>query len=244
MRAEHLNSWYAGERRSLLRSRPERRQVLRDVSLTVNRGEVMGVVGESGSGKTTLVKAILGMIPDMTGQVTHYTQRPQMVFQDPYGSLNPARSIGWILEEPLRITGVKDPGARRERVLAMMEKVGLPEDYYDRRPRALSGGQRQRVSIAAALMQGSKFIVLDEPVSALDVTMQAQILDLLLDLKEELELSYLFISHDLNVIYQICDRVAVMTGGEIVEQGDVEELYENPQHPYTKKLLAAALEFE
>lgn len=244
LRAEHLNSWYSGEQRSLIGSRRERRQVLRDVSLTVNRGEVMGVVGESGSGKTTLVKAILGMVPDMTGQVTHYTQRPQMVFQDPYSSMNPARSIGWILEEPLRIAGVKDPKARRERVLTMMEKVGLPEDYYDRRPRALSGGQRQRVSIAAALMLGSKFIVLDEPVSALDVTMQAQIIDLLLDLKEELELSYLFISHDLNVIYQMCDRVAVMTGGEIVEEGEVEELYENPQHPYTKKLLEAAREFE
>lgn len=244
LRVEHLNSWYTAEKRSRAGTKRVRQQVLRDVSLTVARGEVMGVVGESGSGKTTLVKAVLGMVPDLTGEIVHYTQRPQMVFQDPYSSLNPARSIGWILEEPLRIAGVRDRRARRAQALSMMEKVGLPADCYDRRPRALSGGQRQRVSIAAALMLGSRFIVLDEPVSALDVTMQAQIIDLLLDLKEELELSYLFISHDLNVIYQMCDRVAVMTGGQIVEEGEVDEIYENPQHPYTKKLLEAAIEFE
>lgn len=244
LHVEHLNSWYTAEKRTRTGTKRVRQQVLRDVSLAVNRGEVMGVVGESGSGKTTLVKAVLGMVPDMTGEVVHYTQRPQMVFQDPYSSLNPARSIGWILEEPLRIAGVKDPRARREQVLAMLNKVGLPADYCDRRPRALSGGQRQRVSIAAALMLGAKFIALDEPVSALDVTMQAQIIDLLLDLKEELGLSYLFISHDLNVIYQMCDRVAVMTGGEIVEEGEVDELYEEPKHGYTKKLLEAAIEFE
>lgn len=244
LRVEGLNSWYTAEKRTRTGKRRIRQQVLRDVSLTVKRGEVMGVVGESGSGKTTLVKAVLGMVRDMTGEVVHYTPRPQMVFQDPYSSLNPARTVGWILEEPLRIARVGDRALRREQALAMLERVGLSADCYDRRPRALSGGQRQRVSIAAALMLGSKFIALDEPVSALDVTMQAQIIDLLLDLKEELGLSYLFISHDLNVIYQMCDRVAVMTGGEIVEMGDVEELYENPQHPYTKKLLEAAIEFE
>ena len=244
LRVDHLNCWYTVRKRSGLGSGRERRQILKDVSLTVAQGEVMGVVGESGSGKTTLVKCILDMVPDRQGEIVHYTRRPQMVFQDPYSSLNPARTVGWILEEPLRVSGVRDPAQRRARVLEMMAKVGLPEEYYSHRPRALSGGQRQRVSIAGALMLGSRFIVLDEPVSALDVTMQAQIIKLLLDLKEELDLSYLFISHDLNVIYQMCDRVAVMTGGAIVEEGSVDEIYENPQHDYTKKLLEAAIEFE
>ena len=245
LKIEHLNTWYtARERTGRLGTRKVRRQVLRDVNLTVERGEVMGVVGESGSGKTTLVKTMLGMVPDKTGTITHYTEKPQMVFQDPYSSLNPVRSIGWILEEPLKNAGIRDKAERRRRAEEMLEKVGLPADFYTRKPRALSGGQRQRVSIAAALMLGSKFIVLDEPVSALDVTMQAQIIDLLLDLKEELGLSYLFISHDLNVIYQMCDRVAVMTGGEIVEEGTVDEIYDHPKHDYTRKLLDAAIEFE
>ncbi len=244
LKIEGLNSWYTAREKVGRGVKRVRKQVLRDVNLTVERGEVMGVVGESGSGKTTLVKAVLGMVPDLTGTITHYTQKPQMVFQDPYSSLNPVRTIGWILEEPLRIAGVKDKIQRRRRVEEMMELVGLPVEFYDRRPRALSGGQRQRVSIAGALMLGSKFIVLDEPVSALDVTMQAQIIKLLLDLKEELGLSYLFISHDLNVIYQMCDRVAVMTGGEIVEEGTVDDIYDHPRHEYTKKLLDAAIEFE
>lgn len=244
LKIEGLNTWYTDHEKRLLGSRKVRRQVLHDVDLTVKSGEIMGVVGESGSGKTTLVKAVLGMVPDRVGTITHYTEKPQMVFQDPYGSLNPARSIGWILEEPLKNAGVRDKTERRRRVEEMMERVGLPAEYYSRRPSALSGGQRQRVSIAAALMLGSKFIILDEPVSALDVTMQAQIIDLLLDLREEYGLAYLFISHDLNVIYQMCDRVAVMTGGRIVEEGTVDEIYDDPKHEYTKKLLAAAIEFE
>jgi peptide/nickel transport system ATP-binding protein len=166
-----------------------------------------------------------------------------MVFQDPYASLNPARTIGWILEEPLKVAGIRDKEERRQRVEDMLKRVGLASKYYDRYPSSLSGGQRQRVSIASALMPGSKFILLDEPVSALDVTMQAQIIDLLLDLRDDLGLSYLFISHDLNVVYQMCDRVAVMTAGRIVEEGSVDEIYDNPQHEYTKTLLAAAIEF-
>lgn len=241
---EGLNSWYTAREKVGRSIKRVRRQILHNVNLTVQQGEIVGVVGESGSGKTTLVKAVLGMVPDLTGTITHHTQKPQMVFQDPYSSLNPMRTIGWILEEPLRIAGVKDKRERRRRVEEMMAKVGLPAEFYSRRPHALSGGQRQRVSIAGALMLGSKFIVLDEPVSALDVTMQAQIIKLLLELKEELGLSYLFISHDLNVIYQMCSRVAVMTGGEIVEEGTVDEIYDHPKHPYTKKLLEAAIEFE
>ena len=164
-----------------------------------------------------------------------------MVFQDPYSSLNPAKTVGWILEEPLRVIGVRDKKERRRRVVDMLKRVGLDEEYCDRKPSQLSGGQRQRVSIASALIQGSKLIVLDEPVSALDVTLQAQILQLLVDLKEELDLSYIFISHDLAVVYQICDRVLVLYHGEVVEQGDVDTVYDNPQHEYTKKLLEASL---
>ena len=222
----------------------ERKQVLRNVSLTLAPGEVLGIVGESGSGKSTLAKCILGVVKDVEGTLEVTAFRPQMVFQDPYGSLNPAKSVGWFLEEPLRVLGVKDKKERRAQAIDMLRQVGLGEEHYARRPSQLSGGQRQRVAIAAALIGGSRLIVLDEPVSALDVTMQAQILQLLVDLKAKFRLSYLFISHDLSVVYQICDRVAVMYQGEIVEQGDVDEIYDNPQHDYTKKLLQASLALE
>lgn len=244
LRVEHLNVWYPAREKTRKGVRQVRKQVLYDVDLTVERGQTMGIVGESGCGKSTLARAVLGLVKDYSGTVLHTTQRPQMVFQDPYGSLNPARSIGWTLEEPLRAAGIKDREERRRRVREIMARVGLPPEFAERKPHALSGGQRQRVSIAAALIQGSKFILLDEPVSALDVTMQAQIIDLLLDLKEELDLSYLFISHDLNVIYQMCDRVAVMTMGQIVEEGAVDDVFEQPRNAYTKKLLAASIEFE
>jgi len=143
------------------------------------------------------------------------------------------------VEEPLRLYGKYDKAERRRRVLEMLERVGLGGDYYKRYPRELSGGQRQRVSIATALIRRPRFIILDEPVSALDVTIQAQILELLRELHREKELSYLFISHDLNVIYELCDRVMVMNGGEIIEQGTVKEMFENPREEYTKKLLAS-----
>ncbi len=218
--------------------------MLRDVSIRLDPGEVLGIVGESGSGKSTLAKCVLRLVTDVEGVLEVNSPRPQMVFQDPYGSLNPAKTVGWILEEPLRAAGVRDRGERRQRVRDFLPLVGLEEEHLTRKPAQLSGGQRQRVAIAAALIQGSKLIVLDEPVSALDVTLQAQILQLLADLKERLGLSYLFISHDLAVVYQLCDRVAVMTGGEIVEEGDVDQIYDHPQHPYTKKLLDASLSLE
>jgi peptide/nickel transport system ATP-binding protein len=233
VRISHLNSWYGRGK--------GRKQVLRDVSIELAPGEVLGIVGESGSGKSTLAKCVLGMVTDITGELTVNSRRPQMVFQDPYGSLNPVKMVGWILEEPLRAAGIKDKRERRRRVEEFLPLVGLEGEHLSRKPAQLSGGQRQRVAIAAALIQGSKLIVLDEPVSALDVTLQAQILRLLSDLKEELGLSYLFISHDLAVVYQLCDRVAVMTGGGIVEEGDVDEIYDHPKHEYTKKLLAASL---
>jgi len=163
-----------------------------------------------------------------------------MIFQDPYSSLNPAYTVGWILEEPLRIRGGFTPEERKQRVREMFRLVELPEEYLSSRPSELSGGQRQRVSIAAALIQQPKFLIADEPVSALDVTIQAQILKLLRQLRKELDLSYLFISHDLNVVYQLCDRVIVMKEGRIVEQGTVDEIFDNPQEEYTKQLLAAA----
>ena len=233
---DRLNSWYGRGK--------DRKQVLRDVSIDLAPGEVLGIVGESGSGKSTLAKCVLGMVTDITGELAVNSKRPQMVFQDPYGSLNPAKTVGWILEEPLRAAGMRDKGERRKKVAEFLPLVGLEEEHLLRKPAQLSGGQRQRVAIAAALIQGSKLIVLDEPVSALDVTLQAQILRLLADLKEELGLSYLFISHDLAVVYQLCDRVAVMTGGEIVEEGDVDEIYDHPKHEYTKKLLAASLSLD
>ena len=218
-------------------------KALDSVSFDVNKGEILGLVGESGCGKSTLSRAILGMLDTakVTGNIIHHTKRPQMVFQDPYGSLNPAKTIGWILEEPLRVFGKYDAAERKRRVLDMLEKVGLERDYSNRRPGELSGGQRQRVSIATALIQRPRFIIADEPVSALDVTIQAQILDLLWELKEELDLSYLFISHDLNVIYSICDRVMVMEKGRIIEQGSVDEVYNYPKHDYTKKLINSIL---
>ena len=211
---------------------------VKDVSFSIEQGEIMGLVGESGCGKSTLSKAILGMQP-YTGEIIHYTKRPQMVFQDPYGSLNPAKTVGWIVEEPLRAYGKYDARERKRRVADMLDRVGLGSQYANRRPRELSGGQRQRVGIAVALIQRPRFIIADEPVSALDVTIQAQILELLLELHRDLSLSYLFISHDLNVIYQICDRVMVMKSGSIIESGSVEEVFDHPKEDYTKKLLAA-----
>ena len=162
-----------------------------------------------------------------------------MIFQDPFSALNPARTIGWILEEPLKIYGKYDAKERQRRVGEMLERVGLSASCVRRRPHELSGGQRQRVCIASALIVRPRLVIADEPVSALDVTIQAQILQLLADLRKQYDLSYLFISHDLNVVYQLCDRVIVMRRGQIVEEAGVEELFDHPLHPYTEALMAA-----
>ena len=217
-----------------------KKQVLFDVNFDIKNGEVLGLVGESGCGKTTLSKTILGMLKDYDGQIIHHTEHPQMVFQDPYSSLNPSKTIGWILEEPLRINNIGDKLYRKGQAIEYLKKVGLGEYYLDRKPHQLSGGQRQRVCIAQALILKPKFIIADEPVSALDVTIQAQILELLNEVKETCNLSYLFISHDLNVVYQCCDKVIVMKKGHIVEQNTVDEIFDHPQNDYTKQLLAAA----
>ncbi len=214
-------------------------QVLKNVNVTLGQGEVLGLVGESGSGKSTLAKSILGMT-EYQGEIIHHSRRPQMVFQDPYSSLNPAFTIRRIVEEPLRIYGKYSAEECRKRAAEMLEAVGLAADLHDRKPAQLSGGQRQRVSIAAAMIVKPRLVILDEAVSALDVTIQDQILDLLMKLRREFDLSYLFISHDLNVIYQCCDRVIVMKKGEIVEENTVDGIFDHPQHPYTKQLLETA----
>ena len=218
------------------------KEALSDVSLSVREGEILGIVGESGCGKSTLSKTIAGLNRDYSGTIeTDGDLRPQMVFQDPFGSLNPAKKIGWILEEPLRVRGVSDRAERKRMAEEMLVKIGLDESFYSRRPRELSGGQRQRISIGTALLADSRLLVADEPVSALDVTVQSQILKLLLDMHEERKNTLLFVSHDLNVVRRVCHRVAVLYLGEVVESGAVEEIYHNPCHPYTRLLLASSL---
>jgi len=212
---------------------------VKNVSFELYKGEVLGLVGESGSGKSTISKALTGLLPLTKGELIRAegTGTPRMVFQDPYGSLNPAKKIGWILEEPLKIQGGYTKEERKRLVIEALKEVELEEVHAGRYVRELSGGQRQRVAIAAALIQKPEIVILDEPVSALDVTVQGQILELLYRLKEEHGISYLFVSHDMNVIRRVCDRVIVLYRGEIVEMGATADVFERPEHPYTKELL-------
>ncbi|MFI6438860.1 dipeptide ABC transporter ATP-binding protein [Streptomyces sp. NPDC050759] len=217
-----------------------------DVSLIIHRGETLGVVGESGSGKTTLGRMLVGLLEPTVGEVRHdgharvgVNPAVQMVFQDPVSSLNPRRSVGESIADPLRARGERDEKRIRGRVTELLERVGLEGAHYDRYPHEFSGGQRQRVGIARALAADPRVIVCDEPVSALDVTTQAQVVALLGELQRELGLALVFVAHDLAVVRQVSDRVAVMRRGRIVETGPADEVYDNPQDPYTKQLLAA-----
>lgn len=234
---------YYQEGSNSLFSKGKKNHVVRDADFEIRKGEILGLVGESGCGKTSLSKAILGMNKEITGEIEHFSIRPQMIFQDPYSSLNPTKTVGWLLEEPLRARGKLEPGQAmtaadmRSAAMEMLRTVGLTEEYYDRRPSQLSGGQRQRISIGQALITRPGLIIADEPVSALDVTIQAQIMELMRRLQEEMQLSYLFISHDINVIYQMSDRIMVMKEGRIVEIGDTEEVFNHPREEYTRQLL-------
>lgn len=232
----HVTSGYRD--RGLFRRGPYQ-EVLRDVTFDVRHGEILGLVGESGTGKSTLARTILGIVKPDQGQVIHYTKRPQMIFQDPYSALNPAYSVEWTLEEPLRVYGKYDAPERKRRVREMLDRVGLPEECLAAKPAELSGGQRQRVSIAAALIQRPRFLIADEPVSALDVTIQAQILRLMGDLRRDHGTAILLITHNMGVVAQLCDYVYVMYAGQIVEAAETFALFRVPRHPYTQGLLKA-----
>ncbi|NJC66030.1 ABC transporter ATP-binding protein [Planosporangium flavigriseum] len=242
---------YRRPRRSLTRPAPAV-EALRGVDLGIAYGERFGIVGESGSGKSTLIRLLAGLDRPTSGsirfagkEISRASERSlqflrrdlQMVFQDPMGSLDPRMKVGDIIREPLVALGHPDA---RGRVAELLDAVGLPAAAADRYPHQFSGGQRQRISIARALSPRPKVLVADEPVSALDVSVRAQILNLLMDLVDEFSLTLVFVSHDLSVVRHVCDTVAVMRGGEIVERGSCERVYGAPQHPYTKALLAAA----
>ncbi len=215
--------------------------ILNNIGFDIFDGEVMGMLGASGCGKTSLAKAILGMDVSYKGDIILKYKNPMMVFQDSLSALNKVKKIGWLLEEPLRCQNKMSKSDMRIKAEQMLLDIGLDESYYNRYPIELSGGQRQRVCVGIALIGGSKFIVLDEATSSLDVTVQQRILGLLKKLKKKHNLTYLFISHDINVIYQICDRVMVMNKGKIIEIGDTKDIFLNPKSEFTKDLIRASL---
>ncbi len=232
-------------------------KALDDVRLAISRGESVGLVGESGSGKTTLARVLLGLQTPTSGDVflegrsigawlrnerAAFRRRVQMVFQDPYGSLNPRLSVGSALAEVLRVHGLASRAEESGAVAGLLNTVGLDAAYAERYPHEFSGGQRQRIGIARALATQPEVLIADEPVSALDVSVQAQVLNLLRDLQRERGLTLLLIAHDLAAVRYVCDRVVVLFGGRVVEEGRADRVLENPEHPYTRSLLAAVPE--
>ncbi|HEY0318961.1 MAG TPA: ATP-binding cassette domain-containing protein [Solirubrobacterales bacterium] len=224
------------------------------ISFSIERGKTLGLVGESGSGKSTACRTVLQLIKPTSGsvrfegrEIAGLSRRPmrplrremQMIFQDPYASLNPRKRIGQIVGDPLKRQGIASGSTMRQRVTELLERVGLSAEHYNRFPHEFSGGQRQRIGIARALALQPKLVIADEPVSALDVSIQAQIINLLDDLQDEFGLTYLFVAHDIGVVRHISDQIAVMHNGKIVEQGTADQVCEHPSHPYTKKLLEA-----
>jgi oligopeptide/dipeptide ABC transporter ATP-binding protein len=238
-------------RKRLFGHRPAPLRAVQDVSFTMRRGQALGVVGESGCGKSTLAKCVMGLLEPTDGQVLldgrdvreiprkEFARRVQFVFQDPYSSLNPRKTVRETLAAPLHHLAGLDKAARRARTDELLDLVGLRPEFATRYPHEFSGGQRQRVGIARALAASADVLLLDEPVSALDVSVQAQVLNLLRELQAELGLTYLFIAHDLAVVENLCDEVAVMYLGRVVEQAPAETLFTEPRHPYTHTLLSA-----
>jgi oligopeptide/dipeptide ABC transporter ATP-binding protein len=254
VRVENVVKHFPIKQGIVFKSEVARVHAVDGVSLEVRRGETLGLVGETGCGKSTLARCITGLHPVTSGRITFDGQditnlprarmRPfrrdiQMIFQDPYGSLNPRRRVGSIIGDPFAIHGVADGAERKRKVQELMELVGLKPEHYNRFPAEFSGGQRQRIGVARALALRPKLIVCDEPVSALDVSIQAQIINLLEDLQDEFGLTYVFIAHDLSVVRHVSDRVAVMYLGRIAELAEGPDLYGSPRHPYTNALLSA-----
>ena len=253
LQVEHVGKTYRLPRERLLGPAPQL-QALDDVSFELHAGRSLGIVGESGSGKSTLARLVMALEAPTQGRVLldgedlhaltpqalrAVRARMQMVFQDPYGSLDPRRKVGQTVAEPLAVLHGASRPEQRTRAAEALEAVGLRAADLDKYPHEFSGGQRQRIAIARALITRPKLIVADEPVSALDVSVQAQVLNLMQDLQDTYGVTYLFISHDLSVVDLVCDEVIVLEGGRIVEQGDPDRIFQRPQHPYTQRLLAA-----
>ncbi|MBT8162005.1 MULTISPECIES: ATP-binding cassette domain-containing protein [Arthrobacter] len=246
LRVEGLSKTFGSGRRA--------HQALDDVSFELRQGEILGLVGESGSGKSTIIRCLVGLEKESSGSIRYqginpaaaskselhrYRRDLQMVFQDPYSSLDPRMTVRRIIEEPMLVMGGYSERERRERIHELIRLVGLRDEHLDRYPRDFSGGQRQRIAIVRALVVEPKVLLCDEPVSALDVSVQAQVLNLLKDMQRQLDLTVLFVSHDLAVVKYLCTRLVVLNRGRVAEKGSVPEIYENPQDAYTKALLEA-----
>ncbi len=254
LRVDQLVKHFPATRGVVLRRATGYVRAVDGISFTMRRGETLGLVGETGCGKSTTGRMLAGYLPATSGEVTfdgadlaearradssRLHREIQMIFQDPYSALNPRHTVGTIIGAPFRYQRITPPGGVRSRVQELLEQVGLSPEHYNRHPADFSGGQRQRICVARAIALSPKLIIADEPVSALDVSIQAQIINLLSDLRDQQGMAYLFIAHDLSVVRHISDRVAVMYLGKIVELADNEKLYSGPRHPYTRALLSA-----